>query len=96
MAKGYLSLVLHAHLPYIRHTEHAHFLEERWLHEAITDCYIPLINMMDRLANEAIPYKITMSLTPPLLTMLSDPLLQQRYQNHINMLIELTEKNYSG
>ncbi|ATW23489.1 glycoside hydrolase family 57 protein [Candidatus Formimonas warabiya] len=92
MAKGYLSLVLHAHLPYIRHTEHAHFLEERWLHEAITDCYIPLINMMDRLANEAIPYKITMSLTPPLLTMLSDPLLQQRYQNHINMLIELTEK----
>lgn len=31
MRKGYFSLVLHAHLPYIRHQE-AHRLEERWMY----------------------------------------------------------------
>ena len=33
--RGYLSVVLHAHLPYVRHPEHADFLEEDWLYEAI-------------------------------------------------------------
>ena len=28
---GYLSLVLHAHLPYVRHPEYEEFLEEDWL-----------------------------------------------------------------
>ncbi|MEL7564059.1 MAG: 1,4-alpha-glucan branching protein domain-containing protein [Dehalobacterium sp.] len=92
MSKGYLTIVLHAHLPYVRHVEHEHFLEERWFYEAITDCYIPLIDMMDRLADDNIPFKLTMSLTPPLLTMLGDSLLQERYQKHLNLLIELAEK----
>ena len=34
---GYLALVLHAHLPYVRHPEHPEFLEEDWLYEAITE-----------------------------------------------------------
>lgn len=92
MPQGYLSLVLHAHLPYVRHTEHEHFLEERWLHEAITDCYLPLIDIMDRLTDEGVPFKLTLSLTPSLLSMLSDPLLQERYRKHINKLVELSEK----
>ena len=37
MEKGYLSLVLHAHLPYVRHPEYEEFLEEDWLYEAITE-----------------------------------------------------------
>ncbi|MGI6686456.1 MAG: glycoside hydrolase family 57 protein [Bacillota bacterium] len=92
MPKGYLAIVLHAHLPYVRHAEHEHFLEERWFYEAVTDCYIPLIDMMDRLAKERIPFRFTMSLTPPLLTMLGDSLMQERYQKHLNLLIELAEK----
>lgn len=92
MSKGYLALVLHAHLPYVRHVEHEYFLEERWLYEAITDCYIPLIDMMDRLTEEKIPFRFTMSLTPTLLTMLGDSLLQERYEKHINLLIDLAEK----
>ena len=43
MEKGYLSLVLHAHLPYVRHPEYASFLEEDWLFEAITETYVPLL-----------------------------------------------------
>ena len=31
MSKGYLAFILHAHLPYVRHTEYDSFLEERGL-----------------------------------------------------------------
>ncbi len=90
--QGYLALVLHAHLPYIRHPEHENFLEESWLYEAITETYIPLIRIFEKLAEEGIEYSITMSLTPPLVAMLTDPLLQERYVRHIEKLIELAAK----
>ncbi|WP_089612233.1 glycoside hydrolase family 57 protein [Dehalobacterium formicoaceticum] len=92
MPQGYLALVLHAHLPYVRHVEHEHFLEERWFYEAVSDCYTPLIDMMDRLEEEKIPFRFTMSLTSPLLTMLGDPLMQNRYEKHLNLLLELADK----
>lgn len=90
--KGYLSLVLHAHLPYIRHPEHENFLEENWLYEAITETYIPLLRVFERLADEGVEYKVTMSLTPTLVSMLTDPLLQNRYIRHIEKLIDLVGK----
>jgi 1,4-alpha-glucan branching enzyme len=43
MKKGFLSLILHAHLPFVRHPEYDSFFEEIWLFEAITECYVPLI-----------------------------------------------------
>ncbi|HEX9022085.1 MAG TPA: DUF1957 domain-containing protein, partial [Nitrospirota bacterium] len=92
MEKGYLALVLHSHLPYVRHPEHDQFLEEDWLYEAITETYIPLINVFDSLVNDGVDFRITMSLTPTLIAMLTDPLLQQRYARHISKLIELSEK----
>ncbi|WP_018248613.1 glycoside hydrolase family 57 protein [Orenia marismortui] len=90
--KGYLALVLHAHLPFVRHPEHEHFMEENWLYEAITETYIPLINHFEGLHRDGIDYRLTMSLTPPLISMLTDPLLQDRYLRHINKLIELAHK----
>jgi 1,4-alpha-glucan branching enzyme len=30
MSYGSLALILHAHLPFVRHPEHEHFLEEDW------------------------------------------------------------------
>lgn len=92
MEKGYLALVLHGHLPYVRHPEHDQFLEEDWLYEAITETYIPLINVFDGLVHDGIDFRITMSLTPTLIAMLTDPLLQQRYVRHISKLIELAGK----
>lgn len=92
MEKGYLAIVLHGHLPYVRHPEHDQFLEEDWLFEAITETYIPLINVFDGLLNDGVDFRLSMSLTPTLMTMLTDPLLQHRYVRHINKLIELAEK----
>ncbi|MBI4714663.1 MAG: DUF1957 domain-containing protein [Nitrospirae bacterium] len=92
MEKGYLALVLHAHLPYVRHPEHEEFLEEDWLYEAITETYIPLISVFDRLLEDGIPFRLTISLSPTLIAMLADPLLQDRYVRHLERLIELSEK----
>ncbi len=92
MEKGYLALVLHSHLPYVRHPEHDQFLEEDWLYEAITETYIPLINVFDGLVRDGVDFRVTMSLTPTLIAMLTDPLLQQRYVRHIDKLIELSNK----
>lgn len=89
---GFLAIVLHTHLPFVRHPEHPEFLEERWLFEAITETYLPLLERFQRLANDRVPFCITMSFTPPLLAMLSDELLQARYLQHLDKLIELTQK----
>lgn len=90
--KGYLAIVLHTHLPFVRHPEHSEFLEERWLFEAITETYLPLLERFERLCNDNVPFRITMSFTPPLLAMLSDELLQTRYVRHLDQLIELSTK----
>ncbi|MDP2921243.1 MAG: DUF1957 domain-containing protein, partial [Candidatus Omnitrophota bacterium] len=92
MHKGYLCLVLHAHLPYVRHPEEENFLEENWLYEAITETYIPLIRIFEKLVEDKVAFRITMSLTPTLASMLEDELLQNRYIRHINKLIELADK----
>src|SRR5947208_1199461 len=86
---GHLALILHAHLPLVRHPEHDHFLEEDWLFEAITETYIPMLQMMQRLVNDNVPLKLTMSLTPTLCAMLRDELLRERYVRHLDLLIDL-------
>ncbi|MCL6638319.1 MAG: DUF1957 domain-containing protein [Firmicutes bacterium] len=92
MAEGYLALVLHAHLPFVRHPDKPGVLAERWLFEAVTECYIPLVMAFERLIKEGVNFRITFSMSPPLITMLNDPLLQERYLNHISGLIQLAEK----
>jgi 1,4-alpha-glucan branching enzyme len=92
MHKGYLCLVLHAHLPYVRHPEYEFFLEENWLYEAITETYIPLLEVFSRLLNDGVDFRITVSLSPPLIEMLNDVLLRERYVRHIGRLIELSER----
>ena len=89
---GYLALVLHAHLPFVRHPEAEHFLEEDWLFEAITETYIPLLQVMQRLVADSVPFKLSMSLTPTLCAMLEDKLLQERYVRHLDQLVEFCQR----
>lgn len=92
MAKGFLAIVLHAHLPFVRHPEQEDFLEERWLFEAISETYIPLIEHFNRLNDEGINFRITISLSPPLISMLTDALLQERYISYLSKMIDLCER----
>jgi 1,4-alpha-glucan branching enzyme len=92
MSQGSLALVLHAHLPFVRHPEHEDFLEEDWLYEAISETYLPLLRVFDRLAEDGVPFRVTMSLTPTLVTMLRDELLMRRYTRKLDRLCELGER----
>ncbi len=90
--KGYVSFVLHAHLPFVHHPESDDYLEEEWLFEAISETYIPLLTNFKKLEEEKVDFRITMSITPPLLSMLDSKLLQKKYINYLKKHIELCKK----
>ncbi|MEW5726152.1 MAG: DUF1957 domain-containing protein, partial [Thermodesulfobacteriota bacterium] len=92
MTEGYVCLILHAHLPFIRHPEHPWFLEERWLFEAINDCYLPLLDVLDGLARDGVRTRLTLSLTPTLMAGLDDEHLRDRFAAHLRDLVELARK----
>ena len=92
MPGPYLALLLHAHLPFVRHPEHARHLEERWLFEALVECYLPLLDAFDRMAAEGVPFALTMSVTPPLAAMLKDDLLRRRFDEHLARAQTLAER----
>ena len=90
--KGYVSFVLHAHLPFVHHPESEDYLEEDWLYEAISETYIPLLTKFKKLEEEKVDFRITMSITPPLLSMLDNKMLQRRYIKYLKKHIELSKK----
>ena len=89
---GYLALILHAHLPFVRHPEHERFLEESWLFEAITEAYLPLLGLLQSWRQDRLEARLALTLSPTLCSMLQDPLLQARYQRHLSELLDLIGK----
>lgn len=94
MPFGHLALILHAHLPFVRHPGHEEFFEEDWLFEAITESYIPLLNVLERLTRDRVPCRLAMSITPSLCAMLQDELLQSRYLRYLDRSIRLAEREF--
>ena len=92
MSDAHLAIVLHAHLPFIHHPEHETFLEEDWFFEAVTETYVPILLTWNRLREEGVPFRVTLSLTPTLLEMFANPLLRQRCRRYLDRRIELAEK----
>jgi 1,4-alpha-glucan branching enzyme len=95
MNTGYLILLLHAHLPFVRHPEHESFLEETWLFEAISETYLPLLRVLDSLENDQVPFRLVLSVSPTLITMLQDDLLQERYVRYAERTLELADRELS-
>ncbi len=87
--RGFFSIILHGHLPYVRHPEHERFLEEDWFYEAIEETYIPLLQVCERLLADSIDFRLTFTLSPTLVSMFEDPLLRGRARRHLERLIEL-------
>lgn len=90
--KGQLGIILHAHLPYVRHIDYPRFLEEDWLFESISETYLPMLRMFHRLRREHIPFHLTLTLSPTLCAMLSDVALQNRFITYLEQRKELGEK----
>ena len=89
MTKGYAALVLHAHLPFVKHPEYEEFLEEDWYFEAVTETYLPLLAMMERLTAEGIPFALNMVITPTLAAMMEDPHHVHRLKRYLGKTLDL-------
>ena len=88
---GTVLLLLHAHLPYVRHPDHKHHLEECWLFEAAIESYMPLFDLLLRLPAISPEARVALSVSPTLIEMLDDDMLSSRLMAHITRLIEMAE-----
>ncbi|MBM4387202.1 MAG: DUF1957 domain-containing protein, partial [Deltaproteobacteria bacterium] len=90
--QGHLSIILHGHLPFVRHPEYDEFLEEDWFFEGVTETYLPLLDAFSRLLNDGVRFRISMVISPTLAAMMNDGLLRERCAKYIAKRIELCEK----
>ena len=77
-----LSIVIKASQDFIRHSEedlkeNAPVLNN--FYESISNVYIPLLRMMEKLEADQVKYRFALVLPPVLCNMLSDPILQDGY-----------------
>jgi 1,4-alpha-glucan branching enzyme len=79
-------------MPYVMDISSEDPLEERWLYEAVIDCYLRLIQIFDRLMTDGIPFNLTLSISPVLLAQLENPRFTKRFLKHLKRQIDLTEK----
>jgi len=90
-ARRTVALVLHAHLPYVLPAgeDVRPAMAERWLYEALLGSYLPLLNVLDGLANDGVHAPITISVSPTLASMLASPRTKTRFERYLNALAEL-------
>jgi 1,4-alpha-glucan branching enzyme len=89
MAAGELALVLHAHLPYVRSGQPGS-LEEDWYFQALQECYLPLLAVLESAAADpAQQPKLTLGLSPTLLSLLCDASLNRRFLSWLELRITL-------
>lgn len=89
---GYVTLTLHAHLPYvINHGTWPHGLE--WLHEAAAETYLPLLKTFSELEQQGLALKANLNLSPILLEQLSHPVFQREFPAYLLRKIEAAKKD---
>jgi 1,4-alpha-glucan branching enzyme len=82
------SIVLDAHLPFVQHSSQAYSPEEQCFFESLSETYLPLLQVFDRLDGDHVPFRMAISLSPTLCHMLSDNHLISRYLEYTNKQIE--------
>lgn len=83
-----ISVALNAHVPFVHHQEGAQNGEERWFFESLSETYIPLLQVMDRLDRDRVPFRLGIALSPLLCQMLRDEALIKEYLRHITRQVE--------
>lgn len=70
--RGAFALVLHSHLPWL--VNHGRWpVGEEWLYQAWATSYLPVLEVLDRLADEGRTELLTLGVTPVLAAQLDDP-----------------------
>lgn len=91
---GTFTFVLNSHVPYVRLAGRWP-RGENWLHDALAETYIPLLNVLYTLRSKQVPYRITLSLSPVFLAQLCDPHMQNNTSAYIAERIKAAEQNTS-
>ncbi len=86
-----LALVLHAHLPYVREPDCEFLLEECWLFESLAECYLPLLEILERRNVRSRIALMNLVLSPTLSEMMIDPLLIGRFERWLDRRISLLQ-----
>ncbi len=93
MADKDLILILTAEQGYLHNTSKEEYsLGNEPLFSAISNTYIPLLNMFTRLENEEINFKIGMVFSPTLCTLLTDKKIQTLYVEWLDQMIALGDE----
>ncbi|MFN8528929.1 MAG: 1,4-alpha-glucan branching protein domain-containing protein [Anaerolineae bacterium] len=79
--------MLHSHLPYARLAGRWPHGEE-WIHEAMMETYIPLLETLYNLRDEGVHYRLTLGITPVLAEQLADPLVLDHFEQYMRERIE--------
>lgn len=88
---GDLAIVLHAHLPYVRSSEPGS-LEEDWYFQALQECYLPLLAVLEAAAADPAQHpRLTLGLSPTLLSLLADRALNARFLPWLAIRLALLE-----
>jgi 1,4-alpha-glucan branching enzyme len=85
--QGAFTFVLHTHLPYCRMAGRWPHGEE-WIHEAVAETYIPLLDALYDLRAEGVRYRLTINLTPVLAEQLADADVMQNLLTYLDEEIE--------
>ena len=89
---GEMAIVLHAHLPYVR-SRKKDSLEQDWFYQALMECYLPLLQILENslLAEDQDP-KITIGLSPTLLSLLENKDLKDGFKEWISTRLDLLKQ----
>ncbi|MFM7635477.1 MAG: glycoside hydrolase family 57 protein [Cyanobacteriota bacterium] len=84
--------MLHAHLPYVRSSEPGS-LEEDWYFQALQECYLPLLAVLEEAAADPSQRpRLTLGLSPTLLSLLADRALNARFLPWLAIRLALLEQ----
>lgn len=80
-------LVLHSHMPYVlSHGKSPHGTD--WIFESAAECYLPILDALDRLRNQGIRPRWTINMTPILAEQLDDPSFKAGFEDYCLEKIE--------
>jgi 1,4-alpha-glucan branching enzyme len=83
---GFLTLTLHAHLPYVvNHGTWPHGME--WLHEAAAETYLPLLRVLGNLERDGVSLRCNLNLSPILLEQLAHPVFLAEFPKYLGRKI---------
>jgi 1,4-alpha-glucan branching enzyme len=89
---GYVTLTLHAHLPYVvNHGTWPH--GQDWLHEAAAETYLPLLRVLRELEERRSPLKCNLNLSPILLEQLDHPEFKSGFAKYLGQKIDAARKD---